>query len=297
MNVAIYARVSTEKQAKEGTIHSQIDALRQEAQAQGLNILHECLDDGVSGATLVRPSLDHLRDLASEGLIEGVLILSPDRLSRKQAHLLILMEEFSKQNIQVVFTTQKFDDTPEGNFMLQIQGSISELERAKIADRMRRGVKYAVEKKGQVLGNNSPIGYRFIRKTEKEPAHWEVDPQEAKIVQLVFDLFVNKGMKGTAIAKYLEKEGVPNRSSNSKWWHSTVYNILKNETYLGTAFMFKRHYVEPKKHPKVNKYRKRKNSTEKPRPREDWIGIPVTPLIDKKTWDAAQKLLTGLCPF
>lgn len=291
MNVAIYARVSSDTQAKEGTINSQIDALRQEAQAKGLNILHECLDDGVSGTTLERPGLDHLRELSSEGLIEGVLILSPDRLSRKQVHLLLLMEEFSKRNIQVVFTNQKFDNTPEGNFMLQIQGAVSELEKAKMLDRLRRGMKYAVEKKGQVIGSNTPYGYRFVRKTETTPAHWEVDPREAEIVRLVFDLYVNKNLKGVEIARFLEIEGMQSRSSANIWWGSSIYAILKNETYLGTAYMFKRKAIKPKNHPKLKKYRKRKNSGKKERPREDWIGIPVTPLIDQKTWDTAQRLL------
>ena len=81
---------------------------------------------------LIRPGLDHLRDLAQEGQIEAVLILSPDRLSRKQAHLLILLDEFKKRNVQVLFTTQSYSDSPEDNLMLQIQGSIAEYERVKI---------------------------------------------------------------------------------------------------------------------------------------------------------------------
>ena len=81
MNIALYARVSSEKQAKEGTIDSQVEALREYAKANHLTISHECLDDGVTGTTLVRPGLDRLRDLISEGLIQGILILSPDRLS------------------------------------------------------------------------------------------------------------------------------------------------------------------------------------------------------------------------
>ena len=238
-----------------------------------------------------RPGLDQLRDLALERSIQAVLILSPDRLSRKQAHLLILLDEFEKRNVQIIFTNQNFGDTPEDTLMLQIQGAISEYERVKIIDRMRRGRKYSV-KKGQVLGNNSPFGYKFVCKTEGKPARWEVDPREAEIVRLVFDLYTNKGMKGTEIARYLESECIPTRSGTTKWWGALIYRILKNETYLGTAYMFKRQSVEPtRKNPKAKKYRKEKNSFREQRPREDWMGIPVTPLIDKQTWDAARKIL------
>ena len=100
MKIAIYARVSSETQAKEGTIQSQIEALREYAKSHTLKIIHECLDDGFSGADLNRPGLDHLRDLTQEGQIEAILVLSPDRLSRKQSHQIILLEEFQKRSIQ-----------------------------------------------------------------------------------------------------------------------------------------------------------------------------------------------------
>jgi site-specific DNA recombinase len=290
MNIAIYARVSSETQTKDGTIESQIEALREFAKAQKLTIVQECIDDGYSGADLNRPGLDRLRDLAQDGLIEGVLVLSPDRLSRKQAHQIILLEEFQKRNIQMLFTNQQFSDSPEDQLMMQIQGAISEYERTKILDRMRRGMKYAV-KHGQVLGNRAPLGYRFIRKTENKPACWEVDPREAEIVRLVFDLYTNKSMNLSAIAKYLEEEGIPSHYGNTNWQSSTVYYILRNESYLGIAYMFKNRRVEPCKHPKLSKYRRRKYTKKEQRPRDEWIGIPITPLIDQNTWDAAQSIM------
>src|SRR5688500_14311360 len=126
MKIALYARVSSDKQAKGGTIESQVEALREYAQAHNLMIAYECLDDGYSGTTSLRPGLDRVRDLAHAGSIEGVLILSIDRLSRKQAHQIILMEEFKKENIQLIFTDQNYSDSPEDGLMLQIQGAIAE---------------------------------------------------------------------------------------------------------------------------------------------------------------------------
>jgi site-specific DNA recombinase len=289
MNIAIYARVSSDTQTREGTINSQIEALRDYAQANNLTIVQECLDDGFSGAELNRPGLDQLRDIAQDGLIDAILVLSPDRLSRKQANQIILLEEFKKGNIQVLFTNQKSGDTPEDNLMLQIQGAISEYERAKIADRVRRGTKHAV-KNGQVIGNFAPYGYRFVAKNGNTLAHWEINPEEAEIVRLIFDLYTNKKLNSRAISRHLGENGILTRSG-AKWWESTILDILKNETYLGIAYMFKNKSVTPGKNPKLKKYRKRKNSAKEARPREDWIGIPVTQIIERELWESAQRQL------
>jgi site-specific DNA recombinase len=98
-------------------------------------------------------------------------------------------------------------------------------------------------------------------------------------------------MNGGEIVDYLENEGIQTRSGTTRWWSSIVYRILKSEAYVGNAYMFKNSYVEPLKTPKSKKYRKVKNSAQKRRPREEWIGIPVTPIIEQKLWDAAQVLL------
>lgn len=288
MKIAIYARVSSEKQAKDGTIESQIEALREYAKKNNLKIAYECLDDGYSGTTLDRPGLDHLRNLAQAGSIEGVLILSPDRLSRKQANQILLMEEFKKQNIEIIFSNQKFDDSDEGNLMFNIQGLFAEYERAKIADRMRRGTVHAI-KNGQINGSNPPFGYRYIPKTKDKVGHWEINPEEEKIVRYIYDLYINEKLKGTAITKRLNDEAVPCRSS--KWWSDQIYTILKSEVYIGTAYMFRRRAIEPKRSPKTKAYRRRKNTSRIERPREEWVSNPVPRIIDDATWSKARELL------
>lgn len=288
MKIALYARVSSETQAKEGTIDSQIEALREYAKANNLTIAFECLDDGYSGTILDRPGLDQVRDLAEAGSIDGVLILSIDRLSRKQAHQIILIEEFKKQNIQLIFTDQSFSDAPEDQLMLQIQGAIAEYDRVKILDRMRRGMIHAV-KNGQMVGSNAPYGYKYIPKTKTSPGRWEVIPEEADIVKIVFDWYVVDGMKGTAIAKRLNDEGIASRAA--QWWSSQIYDMLSNETYMGTAYMFKNRAIEQKRTAKSKEYRRHKNKGKVQRPREEWIGIPVQPIIDVEVWNKAQVLL------
>jgi site-specific DNA recombinase len=290
MNSAIYARVSSEGQAKDGTIQSQMEALREYAQANQHEIIVECLDDGYSGADLNRPGLDQLRDIASEGLIEAVLVLSPDRLSRKQAHQIILLEEFKKRNVQVNFISQPFGDSAEDQLMLSIQGAIAEYERAKILDRTRRGTQHAV-KNGQVMGSNPPYGYRFVRKSQDAPAHYAIDPDEAEIVKLVYDCYVNQDMSCRAIAKQLEQDGFPSRSKINKWWPSTINAILKNETYTGIAYMNKTKAVVPGKHPKIKHYRQRRKSAKVERPKEEWIALKVPAIIGQELWQKAQKIV------
>ena len=289
MKIAIYARVSSESQAKEGTIDSQIEALRDYAKAHDLNIAFECLDNGYSGTTLIRPGLDQLRNLAQAGSIEGVLILSPDRLSRTQANQIILMEEFKKRNIQVIFTTQTFGDTAEDKLMLQIQGSISEYERVKILDRMRRGMIHSV-KNGQVAMSNPPLGYFYIPKSKDAIGHLEINPEEAKIVRYIYELFTQEKLKGFQIAKRLNEESIPCRKN--RWWASRIYSVLKSETYTRMAYKFKVQMSERKKpNPKSAHYAKRGNTSKTIRPRGEWFGIPVPAIIEQQTWEKAQELL------
>jgi len=287
MNIAIYARVSSETQAREGTIESQIEALKEYAKTHDLTIIQEFIDNGYSGSELNRPGLDQLRDVIQEGKIEGILILSPDRLSRKQAHQIILMEEFKKRHIQVIFTNQQFDDSPEAQLMLQIQGSLAEYERAKILDRTRRGRNHAV-KNGQVLGGRAPYGYKFVHKTDKTRAHWEINPQEAEIVRRIYTLYLQEGLRGESIAYRFNEEGIPTRSGYNKWWPSVIFDILKSPTYTGTAYMFRSIHVEPKQTIKRRDYRKRNYSIES-RPQEDWIPLSVPKIIDQQVWDAVQQ--------
>jgi len=155
MKVAIYARVSSESQPQEGTIQSQLEALRDHAKAQSFTIVEECLDDGYSGTNLVRPALDRVRDLAAQGLIEAVLVLSPDRLSRNYPQLVILQEEFDRRGIKLLFTNKQIGDTPEDKLLLGMQGLFAEYERTKILDRTRRG-RLMRARQGHLSGGNVP---------------------------------------------------------------------------------------------------------------------------------------------
>src|SRR5579884_668353 len=156
MNAAIYARVSSKRQAKDQTIEQQVERLRAYAREQGwtLEDSHIYRDDGYSGASLSRPGLDALRDHAAEALIEVVLITAPDRLARKYLHQVLLLEELAGCGCRVVFADRPMSSDPNDQLLLQIRGAVAEYERSLITERMRRA---AWSSCGQVSSSPGPV--------------------------------------------------------------------------------------------------------------------------------------------
>src|SRR6478736_7099552 len=124
MHVAIYARVSTERQERHQTIDSQLAALRAWAtgDARNLDEAHVFRDEGYSGARLDRPGLDALRDAVRDGAVEHVAVLSPDRLARRYAYQVLLLEEFRKAGCVVELGHRPISDDPRDRLLLQIRG-------------------------------------------------------------------------------------------------------------------------------------------------------------------------------
>ena len=137
---AIYARVSSEQQREENTIASQTASLIEFARSHDLEVPGEWVfeDEGYSGATLERPGLERVRDLAAEGQIQVVLAYAPDRLSRKYAYQILLIEEFARHGVETLFVKSPQGDSAEDQLLVQFQGMIAEYERAQILERSRR---------------------------------------------------------------------------------------------------------------------------------------------------------------
>ena len=144
---AIYTRVSSDRQKEDHTIASQTAALIEYAQRHSYVVPAEWVfqDEGYSGATLIRPGLEALRDLVAQGQIVAVLVYSPDRLSRKYAYQVLLAEEFSRCGVELVFLKSPAGTTPEDQLVVQFQGMIAEYERAQIAERSRRGKRHKAQ--------------------------------------------------------------------------------------------------------------------------------------------------------
>jgi site-specific DNA recombinase len=293
---AIYARVSSERQKEEGTIASQTAALIEYAQEAEYLIPEEWIfqDEGYSGSVLVRPGLERLRDLASEGQIEILLVYSPDRLSRKYAYQVLLTEEFGRHGVEVIFIKSPKASTPEERLLLQFQGMIAEYERAQIIERTRRGKRYRAKAGSINVLSGAPYGYRYVKKTEISAAYYEVIEKEAEVVRNVFKLYTEDGLSINAIACWLNTHEIPTRKWTSRWERSTVWAMLRNPAYKGTACFGKTERAERQKVTRPLRQRggfSPRCSANRERPREDWIEIPVSAIVGEETFGLAQERL------
>jgi site-specific DNA recombinase len=293
---AIYARVSSDRQKEEQTIASQTAALLQYAEAHGYSVPSQWIfqDEGYSGSVLVRPGLERLRDLVCEGSIEAVLIYSPDRLSRKYAYQVLLMEEFSRQGVECVFIQSPPVTTPEEQLLVQLQGMIAEYERGQIAERTRRGKRYRAQGGLVNVLCGAPYGYRYVKKTENSTAFYEVVEEQASVVRQVYRLYTEEGWSIGAIVRWLNAQGIPTRRGKSLWERTTVWAMLRNPAYQGTACFGKTERAERQKVTRLLRRRggfSSRSSATKDRPRKEWIPIPVPAIVSAESFALAEERL------
>jgi site-specific DNA recombinase len=293
---AIYARVSSDRQKENHTIASQVTALVEYAESHGYIVPAEWRfqDEGYSGATLQRPGLEVMRDLAAAGQLEAVLIYSPDRLSRKYAYQVLLVEELSRCGVEVTFLKSPSGDTPEDQLLVQFQGMIAEYERAQIAERSRRGKRHRAQQGSVNVLSGAPFGYHYIKRGESSAAYYEVIESEATVVQLVFDIYTRQGLSINAIARLLNQRRIPTRTGTTRWERSTVWGMLRNPAYRGRA-CFGKTEIRPRQRI-TRPLRQRnglacRNSANHERPQQDWIEIAVPPLISEELFAMAQEQL------
>src|SRR5918998_6826054 len=188
---ASYARVSSEQQAEANTVASQIAALQARVAEDGLALPEErqFVDEGYSGATLIRPALERLRDLIAAGGVDRLYVHSPDRLARKYAYQVLLIDEFQRAGVEVIFLNRELGRSPEDDLLLQVQGMVAEYERAKILERSRRGKRHAAHSGEVSVLSTAPYGYLYIRKQESGgEGRFEILLEEARVVRQVFAL-------------------------------------------------------------------------------------------------------------
>jgi site-specific DNA recombinase len=292
---AIYARVSSEQQREENTIASQTASLIEFAKSHDLEVPKEWVfeDEGYSGATLERPGLERVRDLAAEGQIQVALAYSPDRLSRKYAYQILLIEEFARHGVETVFVKSPQGDSAEDQLLVQFQGMIAEYERAQILERSRRGKRHRAQAGEVSVMSGAPYGYRYIRKTDEMPAAYVVDEAEARTVRRVYEMYTVEGLSIGEITRRLNTEGVPARKA-SRWERSVVWGVLRNPAYRGVACFGK---TRISARTRVMRPQRRRGTTTPSitaghqRPREEWIEIPVPALVTEESFARAQELL------
>jgi len=293
---AIYARVSSEQQREENTIASQTASLIEFAKSHDLEVPKEWVfeDEGYSGAILERPGLERVRDLAAEGQNQVVLAYSPDRLSRKYAYQILLIEEFARHGVEVLFVKSPQGGSAEDQLLVQFQGMIAEYERAQILERSRRGKRHRAQSGEVSVMSNAPYGYRYIRKTDEAPAAYLIDEAEARVVRRIYDMYTVEGLSIGEITRRLNREGIPTRKASPRWERSVVWAILRNPAYRGTACFGKTRISARTR--VVRPQRRRGVTTPSTtagheRPREEWIEIPVPALVTEESFARAQELL------
>ena len=297
--VAIYARVSSDQQKEEKTIASQVAALVEFAQRENYRVPPEWIfqDEGYSGSSLVRPGLERVRDLAAEGEIEAVLVLSPDRLARKYAYQVLLMEELSRHGVEIVFRNAPRSESPEDQLLVQFQGMIAEYERAQILERSRRGKRHRARQGEISVLSGAPYGYRYIRKTDEHAGYYEIIEAEADVVRQAYEWYAREGLSIGEVTRRLNERGVPTQKRHPQWERSTVWALLRNPAYQGTACFGKTvTAVRTRTSNRVLRQRgglPARCSASHEVPREQWIEIAVPALIEEQTFALAQERLAS----
>ena len=294
---AIYARVSSARQAKDQTIGSQLAALRDHASASRLEVPEAWVfaDEGHSGATLVRPGLEALRDLAAQGCLDVVLVYSPDRLARKFAYQALLIEELARCGARVEFVKGPRGDSFEDQLLIQFQGMFAEYEKAQLMERYRRGKAWRAKTGSVNVLSGAPFGYRYARKTPESGARYEVVPHEAALVAEMFRRYADDGAAIADLGRWLTSEGVRTRTGKDRWDRSVIWGMLRNPAYCGRAVFGKTRAVhEPAGLNRTARLAGRtvpRQVRVEDRPREEWTEIPVPALVDEDTFDRVQQRL------
>jgi site-specific DNA recombinase len=271
VNAVIYGRVSTDEQAERYGLASQLTELRALAAERRYAVVAELADEGVSGATLDRPALTRLRDLVRAGSVQIALLHSPDRLSRRLAHQLVLLDEFKRAGVAVEFLTSPTEDTPEGRLLLNVQGVIAEFEREKIRERTMRG-KREKARRGLLPAGPIPFGYR---KDPANPGRLVIYDDEARVVRLIFHYLLDAQRSLRKITEALKRAGHP-APRGGHWVASTVKRLAQSDVYAGRMWWNRLAWAGSKR---------------RARPERDWIAIPVPEIVSSERVERARAQL------
>jgi site-specific DNA recombinase len=290
----LYARVSTDEQARSGySLAQQIEALRDHAVREGYEVLEEVRDAGQSGASLERPGMDRVRDMVAAGGVSVVLAQDRDRFSREPAYTYLLRREFEEFGCKMRALNDRGDGSPEGELTDGILDQLAKFERAKIAERTRRG-KIRKLKEGKLLAAAPRPRYGFAFDAER--TGYLVDEEQMRIVRRIFEMVGAQAVSLHAVSKVLEGEGVPAPNGGAHWSRTTIRNVVLDDVYRPhTVAELERHVspqvlagLDPGLHYGVSWWGRRKTSPRKAAkgdyrkrrravsaPKDQWIAVPV----------------------
>lgn len=232
-NVAIYTRVSTEDQAKEGfSLDAQIERLRSYCEARGWTIYREYIDDGYSGRDIKRPAYAAMmQEMESWDIL---LVMKMDRIHRNSRNFMEMMDLLRKHDKEFVSMTESLDtSTAMGRFVVDIIQRIAQLESEQIGERVYCGMEQKAQtpienldrNKGLYLGFGHPFGYGYTN------SKLRINKYEASIIKKIYDLYL-QGNSISKIVSCLNKSKIPTKKGK-KWADNTVAKILKNPLYCG----------------------------------------------------------------
>ncbi|HYF85765.1 recombinase family protein [Azospirillum sp.] len=240
--------------------------------------------------------MERLRDALASGLIDRIYVLAPDRLARRHAHQVLLMEEFRRAGSEVVFLNHPIGGTAEDDLLLQIQGVVAEYERTKILERGRRGRRHAARSGLVSAFTTAPFGYRYVPKgLGGGVARFEVVAEEARFVRLMFAWVGLERVSMREVCRRLREAGCLTRRGATNWYASTIRGMLVNTAYIGRAVYGHNHYVSGP--PRLRRIRGHPQPPRRPGkrvavPKEDWIEVPVPALVDPFVFEAVQTQLS-----
>lgn len=294
MRIAVYVRVSTQRQVQSQTTEQQLTRLRTHIEEQGWLLLDEHIfrDDGYSGSTLKRPGLDRLRDRADTAAFDRIFITAPDRLARKYVHQVLLIEELERKGAHVAFLDRPMSEDPHDQLLLQIRCAVAEYERSLIVERMRRGRLLKYQQGTLLPWTRAPYGYRIHPDHPRDPNGVRLDPAEAAIVTEIFAFYLQENVGLMKVAKHLYEQGVPSPSGQSRWGLATLRGLLTNPTYTGQVFAGRMRYRPAKIRRSATHPIGRPHDTATLTPREEWIPVAQVPrLVTQEQFDQVQAKL------
>lgn len=273
MKAAIYCRVSTDDQEREGTsLQTQTEACLNYCQDKGYQVSYR-FKEAYSGLSLQRPKLTELRDLVRTGSIDVIVVYCLDRLSRDPNHGVIITEEFERYGVALQAVTETIESTDLGRLISYIRGYASKLEAEKIKERTMRG-KLAHLKNGE-MPQGTGIGL-YGYKWDKSAGRRVIIEHEAKVVKKIFNMAISS-MSTNQIAFSLNKANVKTKCGKL-WFPLTIRRLLQNRSYTGKTYFGQT---------------KRAGQSKIAQPKENWILLPdITPLIiTDEIFDQAQEAI------
>ncbi len=233
--VALYARVSSDRQDVDLSVAAQLRALRDYANKNGYLVAREYIDEAESGRVADRPQFRKMIDAATaaDAPFREILVWKFSRFTRKREHAVAFKSMLRRKGVRVVSITEHADDTPTGKLMEAIIESVDEFYSENLAQEVTRGMREAASR-GFWVTSGQPFGYRrvYVQDGAKKRPRLEIDPPADAIVRRIFDMML-KGGTLMDVTKTLNTEGMAS-PQGSTWRITSVHRILENEAYTGT---------------------------------------------------------------